>query len=562
MNCPKCNTINNNESKFCGSCGHPLTGNTVINEQPEILTTNEPATPIKEAVIEQNVPQPQVITNEQNYVVTNNNIVSNNLELNPNSNMLNENNNQPKKNKKKIIILCVFISIVAIITIIIFLFSNTTINQEKLDQQKINSIFAPDKLIKIKSNNKYGFINSKGKVVIKEKYNYATEFKGDYAIVQTEVTENDLTKTVYQVIDKKGNVKKEAERGIEYIEETSSWIINDELYNSSMKKISPDNVRVKHEEDNYYIWVNSQENTGGLMNEKGKQIYTYTFKDGEDSIYIDIADIDETQQTRYGVVNIDYDYYAIINCDTGAVIYDYTTDRITEDNDNIFTVKDQETYGFKEILYIQDDKKMYTSINSEIDLYYYPGYVTIRDGSKPYSDRYTYLNTTTGKIQGEQPESETEENVNEWEKLTNNKKFSCSTGYGLMNKDTITLSCDWDSIEYIDLELYKYLKENKKDYIYGKKDGKWYLIDLDKKQEIVKFNTSYLTEKKDTTFIYYTDSDTETTKVFNLLSNKSINVESTDNLNIYSNYITIQNNSTKTTKYYNTDLELIYTENI
>ena len=33
------------------------------------------------------------------------------------------------------------------------------------------------------------------------------------------------------------------------------WIIDEELYNSSMKRISPENVRVDYDEENYFIWV-------------------------------------------------------------------------------------------------------------------------------------------------------------------------------------------------------------------------------------------------------------------------------------------------------------------
>ena len=43
-----------------------------------------------------------------------------------------------------------------------------------------------------------------------------------------------------------------------------------------MKKVSPAGVRVSHKEENYYLWVNDEKKTAGVMNEKGKATYTYT----------------------------------------------------------------------------------------------------------------------------------------------------------------------------------------------------------------------------------------------------------------------------------------------
>lgn len=563
MNCPKCNAANNPDAKFCGSCGFDMSSaQTNLNNQPEEVLDEQPTIqPMNQPVMEQ-----QPAMNQQ---------VESQVPQAPQEPLVNlnqpQNNMQPqtKKSKTLPIILGVVGAVIAVVVCVILLL-NMSPSEERKEKQLIDDIFNPKQLIKVKSNTeeKYGYINTEGKFEIEPKYDDATDFKGDYAVVRAEIETEGLTRSVYQIIDKKGKVKKQANLNIEYIDDNGTWIIDGELYDSKMKKVSPAGVRVSHKEDNYYLWINDEKKTAGVMNEKGKATYTYTFQSGENSIYLTIPSIDETLKEKYCVVNVE-DKYGIINCDTGVVVHELSETRVSSNTDNVFELKDPDTYAFKEIMYIQNDKKMYSSTSEEVDLYYYPGYVSIRDGSKDLSERYTYLHTATGEIKNERPstsydDDDDEEDVtNEWEKLTGNKVFSCgSDGYGLMNNEKITLPCEWEDLEYLEVRLYKYLKANKKEYIYGEKDDKWYLISIPEKKAIVEFNASRLTKKEESTFIYYTDKDTSNKKVYNLLTNKSLNVDSEQYLTVYSNYITVKDYSDKILKYYNTNLECIYKENL
>lgn len=564
MNCPKCNAANNPDARFCGSCGFDMSSaQTNLNNQPEEVLDEQPTIqPMNQPVMEQ-----QPAMNQQ---------VESQVLQAPQEPLVNlnqpQNNMQPqtKKSKTLPIILGVVGAVIAVVVCVILLL-NMSPSEERKEKQLIDDIFNPKQLIKVKSNTdeKYGYINTEGKFEIEPKYDDATDFKGDYAVVRTEIETEGLTRTVYQIIDKKGKVKKQANLNIEYIDDNGTWIIDGELYDSKMKKVSPAGVRVSHKEDNYYLWINDEKKTAGVMNEKGKATYTYTFQSGENSIYLTIPSIDETLKEKYCVVNIE-DKYGIINCDTGVVVHELSETRVSSNTDNVFELKDPDTYAFKEIMYIQNDKKMYSSTSEEVDLYYYPGYVSIRDGSKDLSERYTYLHTATGEIKNERPstsydddDDDEEDITNEWEKLTGNKAFSCGDdGYGLMNNEKITLPCEWEDLEYLEVRLYKYLKSNKKEYIYGEKDDKWYLISIPEKKAIVEFNASRIIKKEESTFIYYTDKDTSNKKVYNLLTNKSLNVDSEQYLTVYSNYITVKDYSDKILKYYNTNLECIYKENL
>ena len=378
------------------------------NEKEEILEVEEPVmTGTVEQPSQTPVAQEQATMQPMNEPVQNNNVapqpMMNNVQPMPNNQPINQFQTQPKKSNKSIfIILGALLGVVAIVVCVVLLLKLNP-SAERQEKEKVDAIFNPNQLIKEKKDDKYGYINTKGEVEIPITYEYATDFRGDYAVVRAEVQKDGLTRTVYQIIDQKGKVKKQADISIEYIEETESWIIDSELYNKSMKKISPEGVRVSHKEDTYFLWVNSKENTGGIMNEKGKQVYTYNFQSGETAIYLTVPRTDENQKDKYCIVNV-ASKYGIVNCDTGVVVRELSDDRISSNTDNVFTVKEKSTYNFKEIIYVQDDKVMYTSNNKEIDLYYYTDYVSIRDGAADWDNRYTYLNTKTGEVSKTKPE--------------------------------------------------------------------------------------------------------------------------------------------------------------
>lgn len=562
MNCPKCGTTVNPGAKFCGSCGNDLSS---VTQNP---------------VEEQNVPSTNQMPTEQEQM--NVNMVQYDPTFTTNESVPGQNpspvapvqpvvNNQPSPTNKpkgsKTALIVGIIAVLVVIAAIIGIVALLPKSEEQKEKEVINDLFDPNKLIKIKNGDKYGYINSKGKLVLEANYESATDFYGDYAIVRAEVEIEGLKTTAYQVIDKNGNVKKQAKVSIKYISEKQMWLIDNELYNSSMKKISPADVKVDEADEGYFVWVNSKENTGGIMNDKGKQTYTYQFQSGENYIDIEPSETDESLKETYCRVNIENDKYAIVNCDTGVVVHDFTTSYISVSDDNVFKICKENSYSTEFIIYIQGNKEAFkTNDPSNVRLTHYPGYVEIRDGSKPYdSGRYTYLHLDTLEIKDEKPQTasdDDDEDTNEWEKYTNNKSVSCSDGYGLTNGETFTLPCEWDSLKYVEINLYKYLKDNKKDYIYAKKDDKWYLVDLSTKKGIVEFNTSYIYPEEETTFMYYTDKETNNKKVFNILTSKSLNVPKDTSLYIYSNYVTVKDTTNKTLKYYNTDLELIYTESL
>ena len=547
MKCPKCSVENIENAKFCYKCGANLEENNIKEEI--ISESSEPTTQVEEPINVPEEPTTQVEEPKEEPIVEVQEPTTN-VEIPSTSNV------PTKSNKKGLLIVVIILAIAAIGAGVWYFTKNK--NNETSEQ-----VYNTESLILIEENSKYGYIDTNGKVVITPQFDSATQFYGKYAKVAIKKEVNGIKSTIYQVIDEKGNVKAEAKysSNIEYVDEENMWVINGQLCDSNLKTLSPKGFEVDYEDEGYFKWYNYEKKTAGIMNKSGKITYTYQFEDGEDYFSVDPSHTDESLKDTYCRVNVENEKYAIVNCNTGKVIYDYTKDYISEHSDNIFEISDKKTYSFIEKLYIQDDKIIYKITDKRDSLYYYETgkYVQITDYDKPYNEKYSYIDITTGEISKEKPKNTEQKTLtNEWEKYTKMQKFNCSNGYGIMSGDTIKLQCEWSNIYYFDLELYKYLSARGKNYIMAKKDDKTYIINLKTNKTEAELNAGYIYNSDGSTFVSYTDAETKKKVYYNLITNKAISFESDITVRVYSNYIVANENGKKV--YYNTELKQIYTE--
>lgn len=94
--------------------------------------------------------------------------------------------------------------------------------------------------------------------------------------------------------------------------------------------------------------------------------------------------------------------------------------------------------------------------------------------------------------------------------------------------------------------------------ILAKTNDTYNIINLKNKKTIFSFKSSNIDSYSYSTFVKATLSDSEETSVYNLLTGKSMNFDSDSQVSIYSNYIIVTKNNTKT--YYNTKFAEIYKE--
>ncbi len=484
----------------------------------------------------------------------NNSYINNNFSNNQITNNVTNN-----KSKKKLLLLIAGI-LILVIAIVIFATYKFFGNKNS----EINEIFSDSVLIRVKKDDKYGYINLDGKFVLEPIYIKATAFQGNYAVVKTVVNEEGINGEIYQLIDKEGNARAQAkyDSDIKYISEYDIWIINDQLYNSSLKKLSSDNVKVEYEKYGYLKWEDINKKSAGIMDTSGKVTYTYNYQSGEYYFSVTPSYTAPTLTERYCITNINNEKYGIVNCDTGKVVYDYTKNHISDEYDNMFEVSKRNPWEFLTLMYVQNNKIAYQTNSKNVDLdYFSSGYVQIYDTDKDYSNRYSYLDVKTGNISSSQPSSDNSNiNLNEWETLTGITTKSCNNGYGLVKGEEEILPCEWYSIDYFDTLLYQYLISKGKNYVITRKNNKTYIVDLKNGKVVEEFNTLNVHKDGTSTFIYYNDSSTNDKIIYNLVTGRTMKTTTNNSLSVYPNYITIKENNKR--NYYNMDLKLIYTEEV
>ncbi len=497
---------------------------------------------------------PNMNVNYNNSYVNNQNVsmLNNNFPNNPAP------NNAPKSEFKKKIFL-IIVGILLLVAVALFIGYKFLSNKN----DKVKAIFNDDALIRVEKDDKYGYINTKGKFVLEPIYEEASDFQGDYAIVKTTENIEGIEHKLYEIIDKKGNVKIKTEtyHSIEYVPEYNIWVINNKLYNSTLNKISSDDIEVRYEKYGYLSWEDVNRKKAGIMNASGKITYTYEYQNNDDYFTITPSDIDSPLTERYCITNVDNEKYGIVNCDNGKMIYNYTENYISDEDNNIFQVNKKEPYEFVTLMYIQNNKIAYQTNSENVNLYSYisSGYIEIYDGDKDYDHRYSYIDIKTGNISSTfSNDSDMNINLDEWENLTGITKKSCSNGYGLVKGEKEILPCEWQSIEYFDSLLYQYLTSKGKNYVMAERDNKTYIVDLKNGKAIAEFNATYIYDNATSTFLYYIDNSAKEKIIYNLITGKTMKTSNDNSLSVYSNYITIKGNNKK--NYYNMDLELIYSE--
>lgn len=458
-------------------------------------------------------------------------------------------NLKPKVKKMLPIIIATIAILIVIITTLFFTLGC------KNDNQIIGLTFDSSKPIPVRQNELYGYISaSNGKEIIPAKYTLANPFYGDYAIV----TLKEDSKTKYCVIDKKGNVKLSSLTSIKYIAEYGLYIADNTLYNENFKALTDDNVKVSYKGLGYSSYIKYDKDNkaieGGVLNNTGKKVYSYKFKDSEEFFSCTISEADERLKEEYAKVNVDNKKYAIINLKNGKVVYDYTDKSILVDDDNIFTISSNNSQ--KSIICLAKSKIAYeTSENIEISYYDIDNKILqIYDSTKDYSNRYSYYDLKNKNMLSEKPSKETDNTI---ESSTGYKSFSSNSKHGVMRGDKTILSCEYDDIEFLSPTTFNFIKsKTRKELVLAKKDGIYELINLKNKKSVFSFKSSSVDSSSQSTFVKAKLSDIKETCVYNLLTGKSMNFDSDSQVSVYSNYIIVTKNNTKT--YYNTKLNEIY----
>lgn len=426
------------------------------------------------------------------------------------------------------------------------------------DAKLAGKLFSEDILIAVEKDNKYGYIDLNGKMVIQPQFESASNFSDDHAIV--EIEEDGSTKKA--IIDRKGNIvyKSESRESISYDTENEIWSIGDQIFDKNLKKILPEGQEIYYEDNGYYLVVDSNNKYEGentIYNKQGKAVYSYKTT----SNYWDITDYTDDLEQAYAVLGLGDNKYIIINPDSGKVIAeDLNYSSVWADDYTDICLYDGDDCN--KYLLIWNDKVV-KEYDYEIDIIFYGGdkngYYKISDDSYGSEKHETeYFDLKTGQFSKEAPKgNNNSEELDEWEIATGYRIFSCNTGYGLMIDKSETIPCEYSHIRTPNELTYEYLKSKGKNYVIATKSDKSYILQANNGKVVTEFNSGYLSFETLSSFVAAEEED-DKYHVYNLTTGKDAVIEGR-RITYYPMYIKIENSEGKT-DYYNKNLKLIYTE--
>ncbi len=214
--------------------------------------------------------------------------------------------------------------------------------------------------IMISKNDKYGFVDYTGEVLVNPKYSYAEDYINGYAIVKD-------ASNLPLVIDKGGKeviktgdyfnmvragnniiVSKATDKGLKY-----------GILRSDLKQILDFKYDLINYKDGIYTFTNG--NYVGILNSKYKEVYKFKLNDF-DSKAIDInpSTITDSNKVMYAVVTINRSS-VILNIQNGKVVTTQTLNTIIPEDNNVFY--EDKGNGIKEYYYVYNDKLMIDSID-------------------------------------------------------------------------------------------------------------------------------------------------------------------------------------------------------
>ena len=540
MNCVNCNSVNDINAKFCVKCGAPL-----MNVNNNLSSGNVG-----------NFVHPNVVNNMgmQSQMVGHNHTENSVI--------------QPKKGKtNKALIFGIIACLLVLLGCGVFFFfrGNSIIGGDTKD---LNLVFDPAKPIVVKKDGKYGYIMSDGKMMIEPKFETANPFNGEYAIVSVLNPESSyyFDDKIYQIIDRHGNVLFSSESYISpsYFRSYGVWIIDGSLYDSKLKRITEEGYTISYIDEGYFKYQNIEKDESGIMDYTGKKIFSW---EGY-SIIIDISENDNADDDLFATVTNYDDKEIIIRLKDGKTLYsldDVENKYIYADDDNIFRVYNRTDRDYEAWFFFYDGELKYQSSEDIYDLEVvdFDKRILLIDYGYDYDEmgkkqRRYYYDVKNDKMFEEKPES-LDIDIDLMELNFGYKTFNSSSKYGLMSGDKIVVPCEYDDVEFLNVDLHKYLKSKGKELVLLEKDDKMLLYNLKNNKTISTFDSTYVADYDDSTFLkisLYEDYTVSGYIIYNLLSGKSISVSNKDSFDIYSNYITVLKDGKLV--YYNTDLKEIY----
>ncbi len=248
-------------------------------------------------------------------------------------------------------------------------------------------------LIKFSELNKVGYMDSDGTIVVKPKYLSGTEFYNGYAIVKND-------SNLYCVLNGKGVFEVQCGNytyiGLYDGKYIASKITSNGLKQAMLDKKLDNITKFKYDNISYInngIFTFRRDETVGVLNSVGKEIYTFKVDEVDDkNIILEVSN--SKSKNKYARIKVN-DSTTIININTGKEVYKYTLNEVSALENNVFSIKEPDKEN-NTYIYIEDDEVKFITNNYKyirIDDYNSNIALCIKNNSK-----IDYINLTNSEI--------------------------------------------------------------------------------------------------------------------------------------------------------------------
>ena len=452
--------------------------------------------------------------------------------------------------------------------------------------------YDPTRPISFKSNNKWGFMDTHGSVVVEPLYDSVGDFWGDYAVVTVQTGE-EPSDAKQKLIDREGNVilaSKESGLGTVMTFGGKYYKVDWALYNEKLEKISGEEPVYEFHAAGYYIT--------GFPNDLSRAVYDVSGNEiirSDKCNTVNIRTIEGTQEkylyiSEYveksvggGTLNIGK--VRVFTLPDMKEIF--SAENVEDDklsSDPVLVLRSTHVFNSCRIVAIKSDKIVYDKTVTAKDIYgVSSGFIDVWAGMRKqgqhitftydrggsFSDRrYDVYDVKQGKNIGistyETPkETDKEINALAMETLGYTIGLSPNKAYLYLNENEITSKKDFGLYTYIPSKVFQYFNTvSQSVLILGTNAEGYSLVDLNRNEVLLTGNgelrgatqqgnaTAFVIAKKeDTSFIAY-----------NIFTEKQADISGTI-AKIGSNHLVVRekNGQTQTTStaVYNFDLEKI-----
>ena len=414
----------------------------------------------------------------------------------------------------------------------------------------VNQRFDQNQLVPFNEGGLYGYMNTKGKVVISPRFEKAQRFHGKYALT----TSGDRD----AIINKKGEVQVDASREtVFYDEVTETWLAGGTLYNANLKRVSKNRIDVREGSRGLYPFSEGG-NKYGVMNARGKTI----FDCGSSPCTVEVSVAIRELPDAYALVSMENGARAVISAKNGKTIVEYGNGTQVEvKENNIFAVSTFE--GGKQAVFYRYIEKNRIAVEAEdgvvFSLFDAKNKYFLTDFGEAWADkkrssRYAFYR------QGEDSFFSTtaRRTLTVGELTTGLSRSHCGDNkYGINSGDNEVLKCEYDDVELLDVSLFIFLKKRiGQEIVILKGNGKYTLYDI-KKSKILMSTESPIQAATDSPFFASYDSKSEKVMVYNAITGatEQLPTSGATSWTQGANYFSV--NSTGRIRYFNNRLEEI-----